>query len=144
MKRRLAIILLALGACGGSGSEAPVCQRSDDPQLAVAFCAPAAIAANQPLRLQIQEQCGGCERRADRCEVQVQGQEIQLRLRGQTCTLPPNTACPTLCSVNTFDCTVPALAAGTYRVSAEAGAAMVVMMTANPALSATACTLPRP
>ena len=71
MKRRLAIILLALGACGGSGSEAPVCQRSEDPQLAVAFCAPAAIAANQPLRLQIQEQCGGCERRADRCEVQV-------------------------------------------------------------------------
>lgn len=146
MHRRLALVasLLITAACGGEGPRTPACQSSSEPLIASGFCAPPSIAANQPLRLQIQEQCGGCQKRADRCEVQVQGQEITLRLLGQTCTLPPNTGCPAICSVNIFDCTVPALAPGTYRVSAQAGVATPVMMTASPALSATSCSLPRP
>lgn len=130
-----------LAGCDGSSS-VPVCQQSPDPHLAVAFCAPARIAAGQPLRLQIREQCGTCTRRATRCEVAVEGLNLKLRLLGETCTLPAGAACPELCATNLFDCTVPALAANTYRVFAEAGAAMVVMMTADPAVSATACTLP--
>jgi hypothetical protein len=132
-----------LAGCGGSDGT-PMCQASATPQAAAAFCAPARIAAGQQLTLQIQEQCGGCTQKADHCDVQVSGQSIKLGLLGQTCTLSPSYACPAICSVNTFTCTVPPLAAGTYQVSTEAGTAMVVSMIADPMISATACTVPFP
>lgn len=144
MRIGLLLASLLLAACGG-GPQSPVCQASPTPLGAAAFCAPQRIAANQPLRLQLREQCGGCTSYADRCEVQVKGQDVTLRLLGQTCTLAPDTACPALCRVATFDCAVPALAPGTYRVVADApGSTTAVMMTTDLAISATACTLPQP
>jgi len=130
-----------LAACGGSPT-GPICIDSSTPQAVGQFCAPTTIAAGQALRLQIREQCGGCTQRATRCEAVVQGTELKLRLLGQACTLPPNYACAAICAISTFDCSVPPLAAGTYRVSAEASSAAAVMMTADPTVSATACTVP--
>ena len=132
-----------LAGCGGTGGT-PVCTDSTTPQAAADFCAPTTIASGQPLRLQLREQCGGCTHQASRCEVVVQGQEVKLRLMGKTCTLPPDTACPAICAVSTFDCTVPALTAGIYHVSTEAGVATVNTMTADPTVSATSCTISFP
>ena len=58
----------------------------------------------------------------------------------------PNAGLPrNVGGVATFDCTVPALAPGTYRVVADApGSTTAVMMTTDLAISATACTLPQP
>ena len=134
-------LFAALAGCGG-GSSQPICLPSATAQAAMDFCAPASIAAGQTLRLQIREQCGGCTQRATHCEVVLQGQELKLRLLGDTCTLPPGTACPAICAINTFDCSVPPLAAGTYRVTTEAGSTMAVMMTASTTVSATSCTVP--
>lgn len=132
-----------LAACGGSPGM-PICTDSLSPQAVGQFCAPASIAAGQALRLQIREQCGGCTQRATRCEAVVQGLELKLRLLGQSCTLPPDYACAAICAINTFDCNVPPLAAGTYRVTAESGTAPAVMMTADPTVSATSCTVQFP
>ena len=132
-----------LAACGGSPG-LPICTDSATPQAVGTFCAPATIAAGQALRLQLREQCGGCTQRATRCEVVVQGLELKLRLLGQSCTLPPDYACAAICAINTFDCSVPPLAAGTYRVTAESGTAAAVMMTADPTVSATSCTVQSP
>jgi hypothetical protein len=136
----LALAGLLAAGCGGAPAM-PVCLDSTTPQAVGAFCAPAAIAAGQALRLQLREQCGGCTQRATRCEAVVQGQEVKLRLLGQSCTLPPDYACAAICAISTFDCAVPPLAAGTYRVSAESGSAAAVMMTADPTISATSCTV---
>lgn len=95
-----------------------------------------------PLRLQIREQCGGCTQQATRCEAVVNGNNITLRLLGQTCTLGPGTACPAICSVSAFECAVPALAAGTYRVAAEGGALTDMMMVAESTTTTTSCTSP--
>lgn len=134
-------LLPFLASCGGD-TGMPMCQLSAVPQAASAFCAPTRIAANQPLRLQIREQCGGCTQHATRCEVAVQGTDVKLSLVGEVCTLPPQYACATICSVSTFDCNVPALMPGTYRVFTPAGTPMMVMMTTDVTISATACTLP--
>jgi hypothetical protein len=136
----VALGLVVYAGCGGT-SDTPVCTASTTPQAATDFCAPASIASGQVLRLQLREQCGGCTQRATRCAVVVQGQEIKLQLLGETCTLPPGTACPAICSVNSVDCAVPALAAGTYRVSSAAGTSVVSTMVADPTVSATSCTL---
>lgn len=134
-------IALSLAAgCGGDNAQ-PICTASSTAQAATDFCAPTSIASGQTLRLQIREQCGGCTQRATRCEVAVQGQEVKLRLLGETCILPPNSACPAICAISTFDCMVPPLAAGTYRVTTEAGSPTVVMMTASTTVSATSCTV---
>ena len=139
----LALPLFAgLTACGGTSTDTPMCSASTTPQFADKFCAPPNIAAGQVLRLQIREQCGGCMQRATHCDVVVQGQEIKLQLLGDTCVLPPTTACAAICAVNTFDCSVPALAAGTYRVTTPAGSTTVSMMTADTTTSATSCTVP--
>lgn len=134
-------LLVGLSSCGGSGG-GPSCMASSTPQAAASFCAPPRIAANQPLRLQISEQCGGCTQRATQCQVSVLGTTIKLTLVGDMCTLPPDTACPAICSVSTFDCNVPALAPATYVVSTAAGTSTTSMMTADVAISATACSLP--
>lgn len=136
-----ASLLCLLAACGGS-SGPPMCQPSMTPQAADSFCAPTRIAANQALRLQIREQCGGCMQSATRCEVTVTGGELKLTLLGNSCTLDPGTACPAICKISTLDCNVPALAPGTYRVTTPAGTSMSVMMTTDLAISATTCTLP--
>lgn len=139
----LAVALIAaLSGCGGAGSTPISCQPSTTAQAVTDFCAPASIAAGQTLRLQVREQCGGCTQRATHCEVTLQGQELKLRLLGEFCTLPPDTACPAICAINTFDCSVPPLVAGTYRVTTEAGSSMAVMMTASTTVSATSCTIP--
>lgn len=137
----IAALAAALGACGGDNSQ-PSCQPSSTAQAVAELCAPTSIASGQALRLQVREQCGGCTQRATRCEAVVQGQELKLRLLGESCTLPTGSACPAICAINTFDCSVPPLAAGTYRVSTENGTSTVVMMTASPTVSATSCTLP--
>lgn len=140
----LSLLVSSLSALpsGCGGSTAPMCQSTSDPQPAAEFCAPQRIAAGQALRLQLREQCGGCTRHAQRCEVAVSGTTVKLKLVGEVCTLPPTTACPAICSVTAFDCTVPALAAGTYQVSAEGSTAAAVAMIADPAISATACSVP--
>jgi hypothetical protein len=140
----LASMVPLLASCGGDGGGTPICMTSTTPQEASTFCAPTRIAANQGLRLQIREQCGGCTQRATRCEVTVSGSDVKLSLLGDTCTLPGNYACPAICSVSTFDCNVPALAPGTYRVFTPAGTTTSVMMTTDIAVSATSCTLPTP
>lgn len=132
-------LIAALAACGGGQ---PICLPSSTAQAAGELCAPTSIASGQTLRLQVREQCGGCTQRATRCEAVVQGQELKLRLLGDSCTLPVGSACPAICEINTFDCSVAPLAAGTYRVSTENGTSAVVMMTASPTVSATSCTLP--
>lgn len=134
-------LIAALAACGGDSSQ-PICLPSSTAQAVSDLCAPTSIASGQTLRLQVREQCGGCTQRATRCEAAVQGQELKLRLVGESCTLPPGSACPAICAINTFDCSVPPLAAGTYRVSTENGTSAVVMMTASPTVSATSCTFP--
>jgi hypothetical protein len=131
----------SLTACGGT-SDMPMCSDSTKPQAAAQFCAPSNIAAGQALKLQIREQCGGCTSRATKCEVVVTGMEIKLQLMGEVCVLPAQTACPAICSITTFDCAVPALAAGTYKVSTPAGSTTVSMMTADTTTSATSCTVP--
>jgi len=137
----LAIPIVALLAgCGGT-DDTPMCTASPTPQAAASFCAPTTAAAGQALRLQLREQCGGCTQHASRCDVVVQGQEVKLQLMGETCTLPPGTACSALCAVSTFDCAVPALAAGTYHVSSAAGTATVSTMTIDTTVSATSCTV---
>ena len=137
----LAALAAALAACGGDNSQ-PSCMQSGTAQAVSDLCAPTSIASGQTLRLQVREQCGGCTQRATRCEAVVQGQELKLRLLGESCTLPTGSACPAICAINTFDCSVPPLAAGTYRVSTENGTSTVVMMTASPTVSATSCTIP--
>jgi hypothetical protein len=127
-------------AAGCDGTSERMCQMSAEPQPASGFCAPARIASGMPLRLQIREQCGGCIKQATRCEVAVSGSSIKLRLLGQTCTLPPDVNCPAICSVSAFDCAVPPLVAGTYRVSAEAGVPDEVMMVAESTTTTTSCT----
>lgn len=134
-------LVAALAACGGDSSQ-PICLPSNTAQAVSDFCAPTNIASGQALRLQIREQCGGCTQRSTHCEATLQGQELKLRLLGDSCTLPPGSACPAICAINTFDCSVPALAAGTYRVSTENGSSAAIMMTASPTTSATACSLP--
>ncbi len=134
-------LIAAFYACGGDNSQ-PICQPSSTAQAVADLCAPTSIASGQTLRLQVREQCGGCTQRATRCEAVVQGQELKLRLLGESCTLPTGSACPAICAVNTFDCSVAPLAAGTYRVSTDSGTSTVVMMTASPTVSATSCTLP--
>lgn len=129
-----------LAGCGGT--DAPLCQTSSTPQAVTDYCAPVRIAANQMLRLQVREQCGGCTQHATRCEVTVQGTDVKLSLLGETCMLAPNTACPAICSTSVVDCNVPALAAGTYRVSATAGTSTIRMMTTDNTISATACSVP--
>lgn len=132
------VVSLLLAACGSPGDR--TCQTSSDAQPAAGFCAPPRVASGMPLRLQIREQCGGCTQQATRCEVVVNANNIKLRLLGQTCTLDPGTACPAICSVTAFECAVPALAAGTYRVSAEAGVSTDVMMVAESTTTTTSCT----
>lgn len=131
-----------LAGCGNPDGR--TCQTSSDPQPAAGFCAPARVASGMPLRLQIREQCGGCTQQATRCEVVVNANQIKLRLLGQTCTLDPGTACPAICSVTAFDCAVPALTAGTYRVSAEANVPMEMMMVAESTTTTTSCTTTTP
>lgn len=133
-------LALTSGCDGGTGS--PLCQSSSDAQPAAEFCAPPRIAAGQALRLQLREQCGGCTRRTLRCEATVIGTAVKLKLVGEVCMLPPNQACPAICSVTAFDCAVPALNAGTYQVSAEGSATPTVTMIADAAISATSCTVP--
>ena len=137
-------LALGLFGCGGTADPTPMCSASTTPQAADKFCAPPNIAAGQPLRLQIREQCGDCTHHATRCEVVVTGQDIKLNLLGDVCVLPPETACTALCAINTLDCAVPALTAGTYRVSTPAGSTTVAMMTADTVTSSTACTVPTP
>lgn len=130
--------------CGG-GSGTPVCMDSATPQTASAYCAPGRIAAGKELRLQIREQCGGCLQQAARCEAVVSGMNVTLRLLGKTCTLPPDTNCPAICAIGTFDCVVPALASGTYMVSVEGSpAAGTLAMMADPSVSTTTCMLSSP
>lgn len=131
------------GGCGG-GTSAPMCTATMDAQAAAEFCAPAMIAANQELQLQLREQCGGCTKRAQSCAVTVTGQTVKLKLVGQVCTLPEDVACPAICSVSTFNCKVPALLPGTYRVSAEGSTMPETMMVTDERISATACTVSTP
>lgn len=121
-----------------------MCTATTDAQAATDFCAPARIAANQELQLQLREQCGGCTKRAQSCTVTVTGQSVKLKLVGQVCTLPQDAECPAICSVGTFSCKVPALPPGTYSVSAEGSTMPAAMMVADPVISATACTLSTP
>lgn len=127
-----------LAGCGSPGGL--TCQASSAPQAVAGFCAPSRVASGMPLRLQIREQCGGCTQQGTRCEVVVNANRITLRLLGQTCTLAPDTACPAICSVTAFDCAVPALAAGTYGVTAEAGTFTEMMMVAESTATTTSCT----
>jgi hypothetical protein len=137
-------LIVSLAACGGTSDTTPICSASPTPQTADKFCAPTNAAAGQALRLQIREGCGGCTHRATKCEVVVSGQDVKLQLLGEVCELPPNTACPAVCSISTFDCAVPALAAGTYRVSTPAGPTTVATMVLDTTTAATTCTVPTP
>ena len=146
LRRSLAFafpLVAGLAACGGT-SDAPMCSASTTPQAADKFCAPSHVAAGQALKLQISEQCGGCTKSATKCEVMVSGQDIKLQLMGNVCVLPPGAACPAICSVNTFDCAVPALAAGSYRVATPAGSTTVSMITADAITTTTSCTVTTP
>ncbi len=130
-----------LAACGGTSDPTPICSASPTPQAADKFCVPTSAAAGQPLKLQIREQCGGCMQRATKCEVVVSGMDVKLKLMGEVCELPADTACPAICSISTFDCAVPALAAGTYRVSTPVGSATVPMMVVDTTSTTTTCTV---
>jgi hypothetical protein len=138
---RTAVPLAALLAgCGSTGT--PMCQQSSTSQAINLFCAPTRVSAGKPLHLQLREQCGSCTQYADRCEVLVTGQSVKLRLLGQTCMLPPGYACATVCASNQITCTVPALPAGTYQVTADVGDPTVIMMTTDPVEPTTDCIIP--
>lgn len=96
--------------------------------------------AGTPLRLQIREQCGSCGDNPERCDVTVAGTKVTLAINGQRCE--HEGACPAICRVSTFDCTVPALTAGDYTV--EGGFTdkkLRTLRVVTSSAAATSCTL---
>ena len=113
MKRTALLIFVAFAAaaCGR------VCAPKTGLPLS-AFCVPDGGApAGLALTLMARENCGGCAQTSTRCDVAVAGHDITLTLSGESCTMPPGTACADVCRVETFTCAVPALAAGQYTVT---------------------------
>jgi len=113
MKRTALMIFAAFAAiaCGR------VCAPKTDLPIAQ-FCVPDGGApAGTALTLMAMETCGGCDTSVSRCDVAVTGTTIALSLSGETCTLPPGTACTLACRISTFNCAVPALAPGQYTVT---------------------------
>src|SRR5688572_29173891 len=82
-------------------------------------CVPNRAKANAPITLRMEtEGCVACSGETSLpCEVSVSGSTITLGASVQRCELkrPPD-GCAAICQVPQFECTIPALAAGTYRV----------------------------
>lgn len=98
-----------------SGSSGSTCAIED---LAVArACVPPFAKPNVPLTLAIEGQgCEGCGATLQGCTVEMAGRTIKLSLTMQTCPLPPDTGCATICKIPQTTCALPALSAGTYLV----------------------------
>lgn len=80
-------------------------------------CVPPVAKSNAPITLGIEGQgCEGCGQTLQGCSVEVKGTTITLSLTMQTCPLPPDTGCATICKLPQTTCAIPPLAAGTYIV----------------------------
>jgi hypothetical protein len=135
MKAALAFAILALAAAG-CGRQ---CKADPTAMAASAFCIPDGGApAGQALTLRLREQCGGCGRSAQQCDVERSGSILTLALKGETCDMTGQ-ACDMMCRVSVFDCSLPALEAGSYEVKV-AGLPSQTMVVATGGTSS--CALP--
>ncbi len=133
--RTIGVLVVLLGAVGCGRLCVP---KSDFP--VADFCVPDGGApAGQALTLMARENCGGCGTSVDRCEVTVSGNQIQLALSGESCSMPPGTACTLECRIGTYSCPVPALAAGQYTVKGGTAANQILVVADG---GTTSCAVP--
>jgi hypothetical protein len=91
-----------------------------------------ALAANTSLTVQVRERCGsGCGKNTMfSCTGVVDGGVITLAPTISEC-VDPNTACPAICRISAVDCSIPALAAGTYTLSGSGFASQQLVVSAS-------------
>lgn len=100
-----------------AGADAASCTTSGIAELGRRACVPAAAKANAPLSIELEGSgCGSCYETFS-CAVSVEGTAITVSLRAQGCT-PANALCDASCVAPRATCALPALAAGTYVVTA--------------------------
>lgn len=120
--------------------------KAESSVAAAAFCVPAEGApAGTALTLKVRETCGsecGSAPVAQRCVVSIDGSRLTLALAGESCSASSGTQCAALCRVSSFDCAVPALAAGAYEVEVAGLAAQTLNVIADGGVATCSTTLP--
>jgi hypothetical protein len=100
-------------ADGGNADGGPTCSRIS--MNVDGYCSLDRAAPNKPFSLQVRASCAGATPRAERCDVEVNGNTITLRMSAQRCSNDGPE--PAVCREAVVDCAVPALPAGTYTVT---------------------------
>ncbi len=109
------------GSSGGGDPEGDVVPGSCniEPLDGTRACVPGLAKANAPITIKMEttgcsSTCGGTF--TEPCEVSVSGDVVTLKASVKRCQLKEPKPCPAVCEVPQIDCTIPPLAAGSYRV----------------------------
>ena len=81
-------------------------------------CVPGTGRANTPITIAVDASkgCLGCFTTFDPCNVTVTGDRITVSMVTRTCPPAGEVGCPAVCTFQATTCTIPPLAAGTYKV----------------------------
>ena len=90
-------------------------------------CHPPEAFVGEPTLARIADTCASCFAGPGQCAVTVVGDTITLSPYELSCDCPTCGACPDICIRLERTCTIPPLAAGTYRVVSPAGATELVV-----------------
>ncbi|WP_146652007.1 hypothetical protein [Labilithrix luteola] len=103
------------GANVDSGTEGEHCTIGSLP--GDRACVPGFGKAGTPITIAAEgEGCLGCFTAFEACKVDVAGTNITITMATKTCPPAGDRACPAICAIPKTTCTLPALAAGEYRV----------------------------
>lgn len=106
---------------------APGKQCEPDASASGTLCIPDAGAlADAPLDFAVEESCGSpCDDFNPTCRVTRDGGELTVALVGTRC-VTPDVACPAICSLRRFRCSLGPLPAGSYTVRSGVEAALTL------------------
>jgi hypothetical protein len=84
-------------------------------------CVPGTARAGKPIQIDVgsADNCLSCFSSFEPCSVTVSGSLVQIAMNTKTCTPSGEIACPAVCTQIRSQCTIPALAEGTYTVRIE-------------------------
>lgn len=143
-------------AAGGSSGSSGGSSSGDPPNLSDAgqtcnagtlqgerVCVPGAAKANAPITVQAVAVggCVGCGTTITGCKVEVAGKNITVSIESRSCT--PAGVCNEACAIPQVTCTIPGLAAGSYRLDFGGGGPKGRQLEVTEDASASSCTLPQ-
>lgn len=135
------------GGSSGTSGAGPSCTVQTIP--GDRACVPGTGRANTPITIDVDasQGCLGCFTTFDPCSVTVTGDRITVAMVTRTCPPAGDIGCPAICTFQATTCTIPPLAAGTYKVDVvgdQPHAGLPERELVITADGATSCSLPSP